>query len=184
MPKAASGSCPFSNHILSAMIFRSIHFAASLAAAAVVLFRSCEALDYHCPLLTLSECSNCPEKCAWNSTVSACEPSNGGVYNYTKGNGVIELEQTRVVKATGETRRAPELVAEREAEMLVTPTDLPLRRLASPTSAPTTGPIHEWGLEQQGVLEVELASSSDTWPPGYPRDERALLAPGAHHKPL
>ena len=160
------------------MMVRSIHFTVSSAAAAAVLFSSCEAFDCHCPLLTLSECINCTAKCAWNSTVSACKPSNGGVYNYTKWNGFIELGQTHVVKATGETRRAPKVIAEREAEMLFTPTYLP-PPTPSPTSAPTATIVDYWGLEQLGVLEVELANATDTWPSGYPSNETKLLIPGA-----
>ncbi len=87
----------------------------------------------------------------------------------------MEFGQTHVVKAIGETRSAPKIIAEREAEMLFTATDLP-PPTPSPTSAPTATIVHQWGLEQQGFLNVSLPNG--TWPSGYPKDKSALLVPG------
>ncbi len=135
------------------------------------------AWDCHCPLLIQSECNSCAPRCTWNTSVPACRSSsNGGLYNYTSWNGYIELGQTHVVKAVGENRTAPKVIAEREAEMLFTATNLPPPTPA-PTAAPTGTITQDWGLEQLGVLDVALPNGL-TWPSGYPSAKSDLLVPG------
>ena len=145
-------------------------FLLRLAAAVSIFIGRSSAFDCHCPMLLQSECTNCTTKCIWNGTVSACRSSSfGGLYNYTAWSGVIEFGQTHVVKATDESRSAPKLIAEREAEMLFTPTQ------QSPTMAPTPAYTTQYGLEQMGVLDVALPNG--TWPSGYPSDKTILLVP-------
>jgi hypothetical protein len=92
-----------------------------------------------------------------------------------KWNGFIEIGQTHVVKATGETRHAPKVIADREAELLFTPTLVAQPTLA-PTMAPTATIIHEWGLEHiADSYDVTLGNSNDTWASGYPSDASKLI---------
>ena len=147
---------------------RKVSFLLQLAGIFIFL-RSSLAFDCHCPMLLQSECANCVATCIWNATVLACK-STSIFYNYTAWSGIIEFGQTHVVKATDETRSAPRLIADREAEMLFTPTTL------SPTMAPTPAYTTQYGLEQLGVLDVALPNNG-TWPSGYPSDKSKLLVP-------
>eukprot|EP00591_Stephanopyxis_turris_P017457 CAMPEP_0195538376 /NCGR_PEP_ID=MMETSP0794_2-20130614/49491_1 /TAXON_ID=515487 /ORGANISM="Stephanopyxis turris, Strain CCMP 815" /LENGTH=1515 /DNA_ID=CAMNT_0040672349 /DNA_START=170 /DNA_END=4717 /DNA_ORIENTATION=+ len=162
------------------------HFAAPLIFAVALgsisfLSTFVDAFGCHCSFLTKVECYGCNNGCIWDRVLLACNSATStGTDVYTKWNGFIELGQTHVVKATGEVRHAPKVIAERETELLFTPTEF-----ATPTSAPTPHPtasiVHEWGLEHFGFLEVELANTSDTWALGYPSDSAKLIEPGSEY---
>jgi hypothetical protein len=98
----------------------------------------------------------------------------GGCLSRNTWLGYAELGQTHVIRARGETRLAPKIIAEREAELLFFPTTE-----SDPTPAPTaapSAPIEQvYGLEKIGHLTFELPSSSLNWPEGYPQDGTNLI---------
>jgi hypothetical protein len=98
----------------------------------------------------------------------------GACQTKTSWHGFTEIGQTHVVKAHGETRHAPKVIAEREAELLFFPTE-DAQPTVPPTSAPTETVDHIFGLEQVGDFHVGLASSTDIWPAGYPKDKTILI---------
>lgn len=70
--------------------------------------------------------------CKWNSFAGSCLFINESSDHEVEWMGELEVGQTHVVKAKGETRHAPRLIAHREAEFLFTPDDV--RRLSSSKS--------------------------------------------------
>ena len=97
-----------------------------------------------------------------------------------KWHGYTEIGQTHVVRAVGETRHAPKVIAEREAELLFFPT-LDAQPTMTPTSAPSETVIHQFGLEKVGNFTVDLVNAGDTWGTGYPSDKLKLLNPGTEY---
>lgn len=131
-------------------------------------------------MMTESEClaNSCPEPCTWTTEQACAYITNNDVTS--KWHGFIELGQTHVIHATLENRHAPRLIADRETELLFTPT-LEAQDTAAPSSAPTTTIVHEWGLEQNGTLEVVLPGVDDVWPANYPKDKSRLIAEGSEY---
>jgi hypothetical protein len=89
--------------------------------------------------------------------------------------GFVQFGQTHVINAIGEKRYAPKLIAEREAELLFTPT-LTAQPTPAPTLAPTPAIAFQWGLEQlnnSSLIVTPLNSTS--WPSGYPKNAKILL---------
>jgi hypothetical protein len=78
------------------------------------------------------------------------------------------------VKAHGETRHAPKIIADREAELLFFPTE-ETQPTSAPSSAPTETINHVFGLEQIGNFTVDLPSSTSIWPSDYPKDKTLLI---------
>jgi hypothetical protein len=132
-----------------------------------------------CPLLVESECNACATECSWLDN-NACQAKNAsGETAFVKWNGFMELAQTHVIKASGETRHAPKPIAEREAELLFTPTQEVQATLA-PTPSPTRTIEHAWGLEQLGMLGVEVPPD-ETWASGFVfKPESNIIQEGEH----
>jgi Peptidase M66 len=120
--------------------------------------------------------AECFENLTWNSceSIRSCMWVRGGCLTRNVWLGYAELGQTHVIRARGETRLAPKIIAEREAELLFFPTTE-----SDPTPAPTGAPSspieQEYGLEKIGYLTAELPSSSLRWPNGYPKDVSKLI---------
>jgi len=91
-----------------------------------------------------------------------------------KWNGFVEFGQTHVIKSILETRHAPGVISEREAELLFTPTE-EAPDTQSPTSAPTNTIVHNWGLENHPDTTVNVIATNTTWPDGYPQDTANLV---------
>jgi len=89
--------------------------------------------------------------------------------------GSVQFGQTHVINAIGEKRYAPKLIAEREAELLFTPS-LTAQPTPAPTLAPTSPILYQWGLEQlnNNTLTVTPLNST-SWPSGYPNNAKKLL---------
>lgn len=101
----------------------------------------------------------------WGSNIS----------RFTSWPGFIQFGQTHVINAIGEKRYAPKLIAEREAELLFTPT-LTSQPTPIPTSAPTTPVVYRWGLEQLNNNSLTVTPMNATsWPSGYPKNAKILL---------
>jgi len=97
------------------------------------------------------------------------------VSKFTSWPGFIQFGQTHVINAIGENRRAPKLIAEREAELLFTPT-LTAQPTSPPTLAPTSAIVHQWGLEQLNNNSLTVSPlNSTSWPSGYPNNPKILL---------
>ena len=101
---------------------------------------------------------------------------------FTSWPGFIQFGQTHVINAIGEKRRAPKLIAEREAELLFTPT-LTAQPTPSPSLAPTQAIVYQWGIEQlnNNSLVVTPYLNSTSWPSGYPKDPKILLVDGTEY---
>lgn len=89
-----------------------------------------------------------------------------------KWNGFVEFGQTHVIKSILETRHAPGVISEREAELLFTPTE-EAQDTQIPTSAPTNTIVHNWGLEKHSDTTVNVIATNAIWPDGY---EHGFLA--------
>ena len=74
------------------------------------------ACEQICPSLTASEI------CFAEKTCGHCVWAQNACQVETKWQGYTEIAQTHVVRAVGEARHAPKVVAEREAELLFFPT--------------------------------------------------------------
>jgi len=98
----------------------------------------------------------------------------------TRWLGYTEIGQTHVVRTVGETRRAPRIVAEREAELLFFPT-LDAQPTVSPSSAPTATVNHVFGLELIGNFTVDLVNASNVWGSGYPSNKTRLIEPSTEY---
>ena len=81
-----------------------------------------------CLLLTEDEC--CLPMCQWDFAIGKCSFIDDKINHEVKWDGGFEVGQTHVVKAVGEERHAPKLIAHREAELLFTP-GFDMRRLDS-----------------------------------------------------
>lgn len=107
-------------------------------------------------------------------SVRSCIWIRGTCLGRTSWLGYAEIGQTHVTKASGETRHAPKVIAEREAEFLFFPT-----QDQQPTSAPSAAPSqtinHVFGLEKVGDFNIDLPTASAVWPSGYPANSRLLL---------
>ncbi|KAL9187796.1 hypothetical protein ACHAXT_006174 [Thalassiosira profunda] len=84
-----------------------------------------------CPLLAEHEC--CSPTCKWDSAAGLCSFLDSAANREVEWLGEFEAAQTHVVKAQGETRHAPRIIADREVELLFTPGVA--RRLDEPTSS-------------------------------------------------
>lgn len=125
-----------------------------------------------CPLLSPSECltGRNLQLCMLDTTNdSGCTYASADLWGTdleasADWHGFFELGQTHVVKAKYETRRAPLPIADREAELLFTPT-LEAPPTPPPTMAPTISP--EYGLESSSVVNstvtVESVTPNSTW---------------------
>ena len=125
-----------------------------------------------CPLLSPSECltGRNLQLCMLDTTNdSGCAYASADLWGTdleasADWHGFFELGQTHVVKAKYETRRAPLPIADREAELLFTPT-LEAPPTPPPTMAPTISP--EFGLESSSVVNstvtVESVTPDSTW---------------------
>ena len=107
-------------------------------------------------------------------SVTSCIWARSACHTETTWRGFIEIGQTHVIKAQGETRHAPKIISEREAEILFFPT-LETEPTIAPSSAPTTIPEHVFGLEKVGVFSMRLPSATDMWPSGYPGNKTRLI---------
>ena len=107
-------------------------------------------------------------------SVQSCIWIRGACLTRTSWHGYAEIGQTHVIKAHGETRHAPKVIAEREAELLFFPT-----QDAQPTIAPTPAPTktidHVFGLEKIGDFNIDLPSVNAFWPSGYPAAPSLLI---------
>jgi hypothetical protein len=89
--------------------------------------------------------------------------------------GSIQFGQTHVINAIGEKRYAPKLIAERDAELLFTPS-LTAQPTPAPTLAPTAAIVYQWGLEQLNNNSLMVTPvNSTSWPSGYPKNAKILL---------
>lgn len=107
-------------------------------------------------------------------SVTSCIWARGACHTETTWRGFIEIGQTHVIKARGETRHAPKIISEREAELLFFPTKENEPTIA-PSSAPTATPEHVFGLEKIGDLRIDLPSPTSVWPSGYPVNKARLI---------
>ena len=144
-----------------------------------------------CPLLSPSECltGRNLQLCVLDTiNDSGCQYASSDMWGTdleasADWHGFFELAQTHVVKAKYETRRAPLPIADREAELLFTPT-LEALPTPSPTMAPTLPP--EYGLESSSVVNstvtVESVTPGSSWT-ANPADTYKLIdGEGSEHR--
>jgi len=128
-----------------------------------------------CPMMNEEEClaSTCSEPCTWTVSQACAYVNNDFTVQW---HGFMELGQTHVIHATMENRHAPRLIADRETELLFTPT-LTQQDTAAPSASPTETIDHRWGLEQPAysTFDVRLLDPADTWPANYPSDKNRLV---------
>jgi len=117
-----------------------------------------------CPFLTEKEC--CHPMCMWDFTTKSCLFMNSKSDHEVEWIGEVEVGQTHVVKAKGETRHAPRLIAHREAELLFTPSSVNVaRRLrSSKTAVVVNRTMHsptEQRLESIGEVYVSRENNEE-----------------------
>ena len=143
-----------------------------------------------CPLLSPSECltGRNLQLCILDTiNDSGCQYASSDMWGTdleasADWHGFFELAQTHVVKAKYETRRAPLPIADREAELLFTPT-LEAPPTPSPTMSPTLPP--EYGLESSSVVNstvtVESVTPGSTWTANPANTYKLIDAEGSEY---
>lgn len=150
---------------------------------ALLFFSCCFAAGNHRFLRTESKTTHdrhLAPSCSTSSNYTSCQSVSSCIWirglcrAKTSWLGYAEVGQTHVVRAQGETRHAPRIIADREAELLFFPTE-EAQPTMSPSAAPSATIDHVFGLEQLGYFSVDLPSANAVWPSGYPTNPRLLL---------
>jgi len=89
--------------------------------------------------------------CKWDYTIGRCSFFNeDDGFDEVEWLGEFEVGQTHVVKATGETRHAPRIIAHREAELLFTPAGV--RKVGGGSSETTSDSEQPERIESIGTV--------------------------------
>ncbi|KAL7553122.1 hypothetical protein ACHAWF_016377 [Thalassiosira exigua] len=101
-----------------------------------------------CPFLPEVGC--CQPICRWDAAAGNCGFVDNRSMAEVEWAGEFEVGQTHVVRAEGETRHAPRVIAGREAELLFAPASA--RRLGSPEASRSAQPVRR---REKGAQSIE-----------------------------